>query len=83
MFRNTNMTRNTTITNIILMVTNNQGESGDNHTHGHAGHDHHCMMIEDFKRRFWISLFFTLPVLVLSPMIQGFFGFEWIFNENT
>ena len=62
---------------------NNQGESGDNHTHGHAGHDHHCMMIEDFKRRFWISLFFTLPVLVLSPMIQGFFGFEWIFNENT
>ena len=83
MFRNTNMTRNTTITNIILMVTNNQGESGDNHTHGHAGHDHHRMMIEDFKRRFWISLFFTLPVLVLSPMIQGFFGFEWIFNENT
>ena len=62
---------------------NNQGESGDNHTHGHAGHDHHRMMIEDFKRRFWISLFFTLPVLVLSPMIQGFFGFEWIFNENT
>ena len=41
------------------------------------------MMIEDFKRRFWISLVFTLPVLVLSPMIQGFFGFEWIFNGNT
>ena len=51
---------------------NNQGESGDNHTHGHAGHDHHRMMIEDFIRRFWISLFFTLPVLVLYPMFRGF-----------
>ena len=41
---------------------------------GHGGHDHHAMMVEDFKRRFWVSLALTVPILVLSPMIQGFLG---------
>jgi len=44
---------------------------------GHAGHDHHAM-IADFRRRFWVSLVLTLPVLALSPMIQGFLGLETI-----
>jgi Cu2+-exporting ATPase len=43
---------------------------------GMAGHDHHKMMIEDFKKRFWLSLIITIPVLLLSPMIQQFFGYE-------
>jgi P-type Cu2+ transporter len=43
---------------------------------GAPGHDHHKMMIEDFKKRFWISLILSIPVLVLSPMIQEFLGFE-------
>lgn len=42
--------------------------------HGEAGHDHHAMMVEDFKKRFWISLVLTVPILVLSPMIQHFLG---------
>jgi P-type Cu2+ transporter len=33
-------------------------------------------MVADFKKRFWISLVVTIPILVLSPMIQSFFGFE-------
>jgi Cu2+-exporting ATPase len=33
-------------------------------------------MVADFKRRFWISLVLTVPVLLLSPMIQGFLGVE-------
>jgi len=33
---------------------------------------HHAHMVEDFKRRFWISLVATIPVLVLSPVIQSF-----------
>lgn len=33
-------------------------------------------MIRDFKKRFWVSLVLTVPVLALSKMIQGFFGFE-------
>ena len=36
----------------------------------HAGHDHHAMMIADFKKRFYIVLILTLPILLLSPMIQ-------------
>ncbi|HDS08430.1 MAG TPA: cadmium-translocating P-type ATPase [Bacteroides sp.] len=34
-------------------------------------------MIVDFRRRFWISMVITLPVLVLSPMIQGLLGYEF------
>jgi len=46
---------------------------------GHEDHeDHHTHMLEDFKRRFIISLVLTFPVLLLSPMIQEFFGFEFI-----
>jgi P-type Cu2+ transporter len=33
----------------------------------HAGHK-----IADFQRRFWICLLFTVPILALSPVIQGF-----------
>ncbi|MRH43213.1 copper-translocating P-type ATPase [Aquibacillus halophilus] len=52
----------------------------DNHSHdqGHGGHDH-GHMIEDFKKRFYISLFVTIPILVLSPMIQSFFNYELSF----
>jgi len=41
--------------------------------------DHHAMMVEDFKKRFWISLIITIPVLLLSAMIQSFFGFSLSF----
>src|SRR5262245_19571353 len=43
--------------------------------HGHAGHDHGAM-IADFRLRFWISAVLTIPVLALSPMIQGFLGLQ-------
>ena len=57
--------------------------SGHNPGHGEMGHDHHKMMIEDFKKRFWISLVLTIPILVFSPMIQGFFGYEWLLPGNA
>jgi Cu2+-exporting ATPase len=31
-------------------------------------------MVADFRRRFWISLVVTLPILILSPMIQDLLG---------
>ncbi|MGM0476132.1 MAG: copper-translocating P-type ATPase [Pseudomonadota bacterium] len=31
-------------------------------------------MIADFRRRLWVSLALTAPILALSPMIQGFLG---------
>ncbi len=41
----------------------------------HKGHgSHHAHMVADFRRRFWISIIFTLPILILSPMIQKFLG---------
>ena len=38
--------------------------------------DHHKMMIEDFKKRFYVILFLTIPVMLLSPMIQQWFGLK-------
>lgn len=40
---------------------------------GHAGHDHGAM-IADFRRRFWVSLVLTVPILALSPLIQEVLG---------
>ncbi len=51
--------------------------------HEHNGHDHtehHKQMIKDFRLRFWISLAVTVPVLVLSPMVQGLLGYEFTFQ---
>ncbi|MCP2620381.1 copper-translocating P-type ATPase, partial [Candidatus Aminicenantes bacterium AC-334-E05] len=31
---------------------------------------------EEFKKRFWVSLIITIPVLLLSEMIQMWFGFK-------
>ncbi|MDD3355396.1 MAG: copper-translocating P-type ATPase [Dysgonamonadaceae bacterium] len=66
----------------------NHQQTKQNHDHGneHEHHDHtdhHRMMIKDFKRRFWISLIFTLPILALSPMVQDLFGFEFSFLGET
>jgi len=41
----------------------------------HQDHqDHHSRMVADFRKRFWISLVLTLPILVLSPMLQTLVG---------
>src|SRR3989441_9574607 len=39
----------------------------------HGGHDHGDM-VSDFRRRFWISLGLTVPVLATSEMVQHFLG---------
>ena len=43
------------------------------------GHDHHAMMEADFRRRFWVVLALAVPVLLLSPTIQRWFGFTLTF----
>src|SRR5450432_1332006 len=45
----------------------------------HAGHNHHEMMIADFRKRFYIVLVLTVPVMLLSSMIQQFMGLHWQF----
>src|ERR1035437_9844881 len=43
---------------------------------GHDHQDHHVHMAADFRKRFWISLVLTLPILVLSPMLQMLVGLQ-------
>ncbi|WP_268034877.1 copper-translocating P-type ATPase [Algoriphagus sp. PAP.12] len=57
--------------------SDDQTVNKSDHQHGH--HDHHAMMIDDFKKRFWISLVLTVPILALSHMIQQLLGFELTF----
>ncbi len=49
-------------------------EHQDQQKGGHM--EHHAHMAEDFKKRFWICLALTVPVLVMSPMIQSLIGIE-------
>ncbi|UJL47124.1 copper-translocating P-type ATPase [Virgibacillus sp. NKC19-16] len=57
------------------------GSHGGHDHGGHGGHGHHDHgdMIGDFKKRFFISLIITIPILALSPMIQTFIGVDWRF----
>ncbi|MBR9832426.1 cadmium-translocating P-type ATPase [bacterium] len=61
---------------------NHGNDHSSNPSHGHMGHDHHKMMVEDFKKRFWISTVITIPILFFSPMIQGFFGYDFLLPGN-
>jgi len=56
-------------------------DHGDMEHGGH--HDHHAMMVEDFKRRFFFSLFLMVPILALSPMIQMFLDVDWRFTGDS
>src|SRR5690606_17667661 len=55
-----------------------QHHQQDHHQHHHdhgGGHDQHAgHHTGDFLKRFWICTMFTIPVLVLSPMIQHWLG---------
>ena len=48
-----------------------------------GGMDHHAMMVQDFKRRFWVSLAVMIPIMILSPMIQMFLGVDWRFPGDS
>src|SRR3546814_13341890 len=47
--------------------------SGSTHADHAGGHDHGAM-IADYRRRLWVTLVLTTPVLLLSPMIQHWLG---------
>ncbi|MCW9707527.1 copper-translocating P-type ATPase [Fodinibius salsisoli] len=54
----------------------------DHHNHQHQEptnndnehHDHHTHMLQEFKKRFFVSALPTILILLLSPMIQEFLG---------
>ncbi|SDM63811.1 Cu2+-exporting ATPase [Daejeonella rubra] len=45
---------------------------------GHEGHDH-AGMIADFRKRFYVVLVLTVPIMLLSEMIQHWLGVDWRF----
>ena len=47
-------------------------KDGENHDSDHE--DHHAHMVRDFRKRFWISLVLTVPVLFLSPTLREIIG---------
>ena len=56
----------------------------DHNENEHQGtHDHHQMMVDDFKKRFFISLALMVPILILSPMIQMFAGIHLRFSGDS
>ena len=42
----------------------------------HAGHVDHSGHEDMFRKRFWISLLLSIPVLLYTPMLQMWFGFR-------
>jgi len=49
----------------------------------HKEHNHHAHMLEDFKRRFIVSLILTVPILALSKSVQPLLGFRLEFPGST
>jgi len=57
-------------------VHNNHQQSAHNK---HAGHH-----VKDFQQKFWVSIIVTIPILLLSPMIQMFLHLNFLhFSGDT
>ncbi|MEO6524337.1 MAG: copper-translocating P-type ATPase [Mucilaginibacter sp.] len=50
---------------------------------GMSEHDHHAMMITDFKKRFYVVLLLTIPIMLLSTMMQHFMSVNWQFTGSS
>ena len=63
-------------------MDHNNMQHGANPSMGMEGHNHHAMMIADFKKRFYVVLILTVPIMLLSTMIQRFIGVDWQFTGS-
>jgi len=60
-------------------------EEDGSSSHPHKKHDHsehHKHMVKDFKKRFVVSIIVTIPILILSPLVQKFLGFTLTFTGD-
>jgi len=53
-----------------------EGKHSNHQGTEHKGHDGHTGHVEMFRRRFWISLLLSIPVLVFSPTLQDWLGYS-------
>jgi Cu2+-exporting ATPase len=49
-----------------------------NHKMHQDGPSHHEMMAQDYRKRFILSMIFTPPVVLLSPLVQSLLGLDFI-----
>ena len=66
-------------------VSPKEAHSPEMHEHDRhgGGHGHHAGMIDDFKRRFYVVLVQTIPIMALSPMIQHWLNVDWSFPGSN
>lgn len=57
-------------------IDHSKMQHGGNLKMGMEGHGHN-MMIADFKKRFFVVQINTVPIMLLSMMIQKFLGVNW------
>lgn len=70
-----------TMDGATLVKAGDEKSPHDNHS-PHQKHDHsehHRHMVKDFKKRFLVSIIVTIPILILSPLIQKFLGITFSF----
>jgi len=72
----------------LVLVKNEEKKDVASHQHGnnppmgHEGHNHGAMIV-DFKKRFYVVLVLTIPIMLLSTMIQHFIGVDWQFTGSS
>ena len=62
-------------------VDHSKMQHGSNPKMGMEGHDLN-IMISDFKKRFYVVLALTIPIILLSMMIQKFLNVNWQFRGS-
>ena len=67
---------------LVVVQQNHKYKHADKHNKKHIHHDHHKIMMTDFKKRFVVPAAITIPILILSPLIQGLLGFSFTFAED-
>lgn len=65
------------------MEHNHNSHNHSNPPMGHTGHNHHQMMVNDFRKRFYVVLILTIPIMALSEMIQHWFNFTLVFSGSN
>lgn len=66
------------------MNMNHSGHDASQMLSSHKDHDKHAGHSPAmFKRKFWISLLLTLPTLLFSPTVQGWFGVDLGFSGSN
>ena len=66
----------------------NQSAQPANMDHSAGQHNqssHHAMMVADFRRRFFVSMVLSVPILLLAPLIQENLGVDdsWNFSGDS